>query len=71
LFVFKKEIGVITDEQEKIAKIVLDCAFEVHSHLGAGLLESAYQSCLLFELSQKGLFVEAEKSLPVIYKGIK
>jgi GxxExxY protein len=38
--------------------------------LGPGLLESAYQSCLLFELKRQGLFAESEKALPVVYKGI-
>jgi len=62
---------MVSAEQERIAKIVLDAAFEVHSSLGPGLLESAYQSCLLFELKQRGIFVESEKPLPVLYKGIK
>jgi GxxExxY protein len=39
--------------------------------LGPGLLESAYQACLLYELKQRGVFVESEKPLPVLYKGIK
>jgi GxxExxY protein len=54
--------------QEYIAERVLDCAFEVHSHLGPGLLESTYQICLLYELQQRGLFVEAEKPMSIIYK---
>jgi len=61
---------MVTIEQERIAKIVLDCAFAVHSELGAGLLEKTYQKCLVFELKSKGLFVEEEKVLPVIYKDI-
>jgi GxxExxY protein len=60
---------MISEKQEDIAKKVLDCAFEVHSRLGPGLLESAYQTCLLYELQQLGLFVEVEKPMPVIYKG--
>jgi GxxExxY protein len=61
---------VVTSEQEKIAKIVLDAAFEVHSHLGPGLLESAYQTCLLYELRKKGIRAETEVALPVVYKGV-
>jgi GxxExxY protein len=61
---------MVTQEQERIAKIVVNCAFEVHSVLGPGLLESTYQSCLLYELKQQGLFAECEKVLPVVYKGI-
>jgi GxxExxY protein len=60
---------MVSVEQEKIAKIVLDAAFEVHSRLGPGLLESAYQSCLLIELKQRGVFVESEKPLSILYKG--
>jgi GxxExxY protein len=61
---------MITEKQEVIAKKVLDCAFEVHSHLGPGLLESTYQTCLMYELKQAGLFAEMEKPLPIIYKGV-
>jgi GxxExxY protein len=61
---------MITEEQEKTAKKVLDCAYEVHSYLGAGLLESSYQACLRYELEQQNIFVECEKSIPVLYKGI-
>ena len=61
---------MITQEQEYIAKKVLDCSFAVHSALGPGLLESAYQKCLLYELQQAGLFVEEEKPVPLIYKGV-
>jgi GxxExxY protein len=61
---------MITQEQEYIAKQVLDCAFEVHSNLGPGLLENAYRKCLSYELQQKGLFVEEEKSVPLIYKEV-
>jgi GxxExxY protein len=61
---------MVTEKQERISKIVLDCAFEVHSRLGLGLLEKAYQTCLLFELKQAGLYVEAEKQLPINYKSI-
>ncbi|MDR1106698.1 MAG: GxxExxY protein [Treponema sp.] len=61
---------MVSSEQERIAKIVVDAAFEVHSYLGPGLLESAYQTCLLGELKERGIFAESEKPLPVIYKGI-
>ena len=61
---------MVTEEQEKIAKIVLDCAFDVHTQLGPGLLESAYQACLVYELSSKGLYIEEEKTLPIVYKNV-
>jgi hypothetical protein len=52
---------MVTHEQEKLAKKVLDYAYEVHSCLGPGLLESTYQACLPYELKQQGIFVECEK----------
>jgi GxxExxY protein len=57
--------------KEDIFKKVLDCAFRVHTELGAGLLESAYEECLYYELQQTGLHVERQKALPVVYKSIK
>ncbi len=57
-------------DREEIFKKVLDCAFEVHSNLGPGLLESVYEECLVFELQMAGLNVEKQKSLPLTYKGL-
>jgi GxxExxY protein len=62
---------MVRSGQEAIAKIVLEAAFEVHSRLGPGLLESAYQTCLLYELRERGIYAESEKPLPVVYKGIQ
>jgi GxxExxY protein len=56
---------------EKVFKIVLDCSFRVHTELGPGLLESAYEECLYYELLQSGLSVEKQIPLPLIYKEIK
>ena len=53
-----------------VFKNVLDCSFQVHSALGPGLLESAYLECLYFEFAQKGLKVEKQKPLPLIYKEV-
>jgi len=44
--------------EDQISKIILDCAFKVHTELGSGLLERVYQECLAYELKQKGLRVE-------------
>jgi len=55
---------------EKIFKIVLDCSFKVHTELGPGLLESAYEKCLYYELQQSGLYVEKQKPLPLVYKEV-
>ncbi len=57
--------------ENQISKIILDCAFKVHSKLGSGLLEKVYKECLTFELEQKELFVEKEIAMPVYYENIK
>src|SRR5207244_11072175 len=49
---------------------VIGAAIEVHRHLGAGLLESAYEACLCHELGRAGLYVERQKPLPIVYKGV-
>lgn len=56
---------------EKIFKSILDCSFKLHSALGPGLLESAYNECLYYDLEQSGYRVEKQKPLPLIYKEVK
>jgi GxxExxY protein len=58
-------------ELNKITEKIIGCAIEVHKLLGPGLLESAYEECLTYELSKAGLKAERQKSVPVIYKEIK
>ena len=58
-------------EQEKAFKELLDCCFRVHTALGPGLLESAYESCLYHELLISGLKAVKQKALPLVYKDIK
>lgn len=57
--------------ENELSHLILQCAFTVHTELGPGLLESAYEECLFYELQQNGLFVEKQKSLPLIYKEVK
>ncbi len=59
------------EKLDEISRRIIGAAIEVHRHLGPGLLESAYQSCLTFELKQLGLKVEEQKALPVVYKQVK
>jgi len=56
---------------EEIFKSALDCCFKVHSSLGPGLLESAYQEALYYELNKTGMFTEKQIPLPLIYKEIQ
>lgn len=50
---------------------IIDAAMKVHSALGPGLLESAYEACLKHELSKRGLIVESQVLLPIFYDGVK
>jgi GxxExxY protein len=50
---------------------IIGAAIAIHKELGPGLLESVYQACLLFELQRKGLAVEAEVPIPVVYQGVE
>lgn len=57
--------------ENELSKKIIGCALEVHKKLGPGLLESAYQECLFYELNNNGLSVEKEKPMPIVYKEIK
>ncbi len=57
-------------EPNEVSGIVVDAAINVHSALGPGLLESAYEACLAHELTKRGIQVETQKALPVVYDGI-
>ncbi len=51
-------------------RAIIGAAIDVHRELGPGLLESAYEACLSWELVERGLAVERQKELPVRYKGV-
>jgi GxxExxY protein len=53
----------------QLSNVIIGAALRVHSELGPGMLESAYEACLLFELTDEGLRVERQKPLPLIYRG--
>lgn len=57
-------------EQYELTAQIIGAAIEVHRELGPGLLESTYETCLLYELKLRGLFAERQKELPVNYKGV-
>ena len=63
----------MSEEKEKLNQItdrIIGAAIQVHRTLGPGLLESAYETCLAFELAERGLKVERQKPLPVIYRKV-
>ena len=56
--------------ENELSKIIVDSAIEVHRTLGgAGLLESVYEESLFWELKSRGVLVEKELEVPIIYKG--
>lgn len=57
--------------ENEIAKILFESALEVHRELGPGLFESVYEEILFYELTQRGLYVERQKAVPVYYKEVK
>jgi GxxExxY protein len=57
--------------ENEISKIVFECALKVHRNKGPGLLESAYEECLFYELKKANLFVEKQKGMPLIYEDVK
>jgi len=57
--------------EEEISKIVFEAALRVHKALGPGLLESAYEECLYYELKKTNLKVEKQKPLPLVYEEVK
>ena len=67
----KRVFAPISPDVEKIGKAVLDAAFKVHTALGPGLLESVYETCTAFELTQCGLRAPTQVALPVTYRDIK
>ena len=59
------------DKLDLVTRRIIGAAIEVHRRLGPGLLESAYQACLAYELRQLGYKVQEQKPLPVVYKDVQ
>jgi GxxExxY protein len=57
--------------ENEIAKEIVDAAYQIHTTLGPGLLESVYEAVLTYELEKRGLKVVRQQSLPVIYESVK
>ena len=58
-------------QHARLTEIILGAALEVHRALGPGLLESAYEACLVWELEAQGLAVARQVAVPVLYKGVR
>jgi GxxExxY protein len=55
----------------QLTQKIIGAAIKIHRRLGPGLLESAYETCLVFELREMGLHVEQQKAVPLIYEAVK
>lgn len=60
----------MAEELDQITEQIIGAAICVHRELGPGLLESAYESCLSYELTERRLTFERQKALPIVYRGI-
>jgi GxxExxY protein len=65
------DIDYTNRPHDALTKKIIGAAIEVHRALGPGLLESAYEACLVFELHESGLLIERQKPLPLVYKSVK
>jgi len=59
----------MTEQLNLLTETIIGAAIDVHRALGPGVLESAYEACLVFELLDRGMKVERQKALPLIYRG--
>lgn len=57
--------------ENELSKIIVDVAFKIHTQLEPGLLESVYEEIMFFELTKRGLLVERQKGIPVIWENLK
>jgi GxxExxY protein len=55
----------------RITSIIIDSSIRIHQKVGPGILEKAYFGCLCYELVSKGLRIETQKELPLLYEGVK
>jgi GxxExxY protein len=63
-------MSLIESQWNEVTATIIGAAMEVHRAVGPGLLESAYQACLIQELAERGLSLEVQKALPVVYKNV-
>ncbi len=57
--------------ENEISKIVVDAAYKIHTSLGPGLLESVYEAVLFYELQKRGLRVERQVAVPIVYEDVR
>ena len=57
-------------DENELSKIIVNCCYNIHSHLGPGLFEKVYEEILAYELVKLNLFIERQKDIPVIWDGL-
>ncbi|ACU07128.1 hypothetical protein FIC_00673 [Flavobacteriaceae bacterium 3519-10] len=67
----RNQISNFAMHENEISQMVFDAGLKVHRNLGPGLLESAYEECLYYELLKTGLYIEKQKAMPLIYEDVK
>lgn len=67
----ERELEPIPEAVDRIATQIVDACFHLHSRLGPGLLESVYETCLAHELTKRGLRVERQVPIPIIYDDLR
>lgn len=63
-------MGAEENELNRLAKVVIDKAFEIHTEVGPSLMEKVYRDILWHEFTKAGLFVEKEKPIAIVYRGV-
>lgn len=64
------EYEPLTQEEERLGREIVDCAYKVHSVLGPGLLEKVYEICFCHELAKKGIGYQRQLDIPIVYDGL-
>lgn len=67
----KRTFRPLTAEEERIATLLVDAAYTVHKNIGPGLLEKYYEWCLCHELKKRGLEVQRQITVPLVYDGLE
>jgi GxxExxY protein len=65
------QFSPIPDQTEAVARTILDAAYQVHTALGPGMLESVYEACMIHELGLRNIEVKSQVNVPFVYKGMK
>ena len=59
------------EQLNSLTERIIGAALAVHREIGPGMLESAYEACLAFELADRGMNVERQRALPLVYRGVR